>query len=67
METQTIWLKEILKKFKKEKKKVIICGDFNYNLLNYDTDKATNDFLSTMLENGFQPCMAEPTRITKSQ
>ena len=31
-------LKDVLKKLRKVKKKIIICGDFNYNVLNYDKD-----------------------------
>ena len=47
-------LKTVLKITRKEKKKVIICGDFNYNLLEYDTDKSISDFLNIMLENNLQ-------------
>ena len=59
-------LKVTLKKINREKKKTIICGDFNLNLLNFDTDKQTNTFLSTMFQYNFQPCITEPTRITNS-
>ena len=50
-------LETIFKKLRKEKKKTIICGDFNHNLLNYDKDKHVNTFLNTMLENNFQPLL----------
>ena len=59
-------LENKLKVVKKENKKTIICGDFNINLLNFDKDKNVNEFLCTMLESGFQPCITEPTRITNS-
>ena len=60
-------LKKVLQKLKKESsKKIIICGDFNQNLLNYDKDEYISTFLNTMLENGFQPCITEPTRITNT-
>ena len=59
-------LKTTLKKINREKKKAIICGDFNLNLLNFDTDKQTNTFLSNMFQQNFQPCITEPTRITNS-
>ena len=36
------------------------------NLLNFDQDKQANSFLSTMLQNNFQPCITEPTRITNA-
>ena len=56
-------LKTTLKKINGEKKKTIICGDFNLNLLNFEHDKQTGSFLSTMFQNNFQPCITEPTRI----
>ena len=59
-------LETTLKKIKKEKKKTIICGDFNFNLLNFDLDKNVNTFLCTMLEFSLHPCITEPTRITNS-
>ena len=59
-------LKVTLKKINREKKKTIICGDFNLNLLNYETDKQISSFLSTMFQNNFQPCITEPTRITNA-
>ena len=59
-------LKPILKKVNREKKKTIICGDFNLNLLNYEHDKNISSFLSTMFQYDFQPCITEPTRITNT-
>ena len=59
-------LKATLKKVNREKKKTIICGDFNLNLLNFENDKQTNSFISTMFQNNFQPCITEPTRITNA-
>ncbi len=59
-------LDSTLKKLRKEKKKTIICGDFNMNLLNFDLDKNVNTFLCTMLEHNFHPCITEPTRITNT-
>ena len=59
-------LKPILKKVNREKKKTIICGDFNLNLLNYENDKNISSFLSTMFQYDFKPCITEPTRITNA-
>ena len=59
-------LKKTLKLIKKEGKKAIICGDFNFNLLNFDSDNSVNFFLNCMLEHGFQPCILQPTRITNT-
>ena len=52
---------------RKEKKKVIICGDFNYNLLAFDKNKETNDFLNLMISNWFTPQILGPNRITEHQ
>ena len=57
-------LKITLQKLKKENKKIIICGDFNLNLLLYSQDEYISTFLNIMLEHNFQPCITEPTRIT---
>ena len=59
-------LKITLKKITREKKKTIICGDFNLDLLHFETNKITNSFLSTMFQHHFQPCITEPTRITNA-
>ena len=59
-------LKKTLKKINKEKKKTIICGDFNLNLLHYENDKQVSSYLSTMLQHDFRPCITEPTRITNA-
>ena len=39
-------------------------GDFNVNLLNYDTHTATNDFANSLFSNNFLPCINQPTRIS---
>ena len=56
-------LSETLTKIQKENKKVLIAGDFNYDLLKHETDKSINDFLQMMINNSYQPCITEPTRI----
>ena len=45
-------------------KQVFIMGDFNINLLNYDTHTATNDFANSLFSNNFLPCINQPTRIS---
>ena len=59
-------LKITLKKIKQENKKVIICGDFNYNLLEFGNDDHSSNFLNLMLEYNYHPCITEPTRITNT-
>jgi hypothetical protein len=56
-------LSETLRTIQKENKKVLIVGDFNYDLLKHETNSNINDFLQMMIDNGYQPCITEPTRI----
>ena len=56
-------LNETLSKVNRENKKVFIAGDFNYDLLKHETDTNVGNFLQMMLNNGYQPCITEPTRI----
>ena len=58
-------LKNNLGKIKKENKLVITAGDFNYNLLKYECNEYTNEFIN-MIGNFFQPCILEPTRIVSN-
>ena len=59
-------LKENLNKLGNNNKITIVAGDFNFDLLKYDYNNLTNDFLSIMYSNFFQPCILEPTRITSN-
>ena len=47
-----------------EKKEIILMGDFNINLLNYDSDKDTTNFVDTMYALSFYPTINTPTQIT---
>ena len=58
------FMNPILEKITNENKEVYIMGDFNINLLNYETNKQTSGFLNNMYENGFSPYINIPTRIT---
>ena len=40
----TEWISKTLDKIKKKNKKVIVCGDFNFYLLNYDKNECVNSF-----------------------
>ena len=61
------YLTKTLKIIKKENKNVIITGDFNYNLFNYQNDHKVNSFLSVLLENQFLPHVIGPSRITEQK
>ena len=56
-------LNETLIKIQRENKKVLLAGDFNYDLLKHETDTNISYFLQMMLNNSYQPCITEPTRI----
>ena len=55
-------LNDILEEIKKENKIFIICGNFNYNLLRYESDRFIYDFIHMMFANSFQPCSIQLTR-----
>jgi hypothetical protein len=47
-----------------ESKLCIIMGDFNINLLNFESHHITDDFVNTLSSFLFQPHILQPTRIT---
>ena len=53
----------LLEKLSHENKQILIMGDFNMNLLNYD-DKNTENFLDTMFPYSYLPFINTPTRVT---
>ena len=59
-------LNETLIKIRKENKKVLITGDFNYDLLKHESDLIIGEFLQMMIGNSYQPCITEPTRIVNN-
>ena len=42
---------------------MFLAGDLSFDLLKHETDTNTGNFLQMMLNNGYQPCITEPTRI----
>ena len=57
-------LSDILNIIKNEKKSAILMGDFNIDLLKYETHSKTNDFIDDMFSLGFSPLITKPTRLT---
>ena len=53
-------------KIRKENKKVLITGDFNYDLLKHESDVIIGEFLQMMIGNSYQLCITEPTRIVNN-
>ena len=58
------YIESTLSMAKKEKKLLFIMGDFNFNLLNYESHTETNDFLNTMISHYMLPYILQPTRVT---
>ena len=48
----------------KEQKSILLLGDFDVNLLNYNEHNQINEFLDFLASNSFIPVMLQPTRIT---
>ena len=58
------YLSQIFEIVSKERKQVLLLGDFNINLLNSTDHQPTNDFLDSLTSNSFIPYILHPTRIT---
>ena len=56
----------LLDKLSNENKDIMIMGDFNVNLVNYNDDKNTGNFLDTMFSQSFLPYITISTRITRN-
>ena len=57
------YIQKCMTKLNKEKKDVYLAGDFNIDLLKYDTNNKYQDFYNHMTSNGFLPMIIQPTRI----
>ena len=57
-------LNQMLEKVSKEQKQILLFGDFNINLLNYDVHQPTNDFLDSLASNYIIPYILHPTTLT---
>lgn len=58
------FLSELLKKLETENKDIILMGDFNINLLNYNKHEETNFFVDQLFSNSLLPSITKPTRVT---
>ena len=48
----------------KKQKSILLLGDFDVNLLNYNEHNQINEFLDFLASNSFIPVILQPTRIT---
>ena len=53
-----------MQKISKENKPLFVMGDFNVNLLNYESHNDTNDFINTMISHHLLPHILHQTRVT---
>ena len=58
------YLSNLIEKLSLENKKIVLFGDFNVDLLNFDSNHDFSDFLDTMHSNLLLPHITSPTRIT---
>ena len=57
------YLSNLIETLSLENKKIVLLGDFNVDLLKYDSNHDIFDFLDTMRSN-LLPHITSPTRIT---
>ena len=60
----TEYLETTFTEMNKDKYNIFVMGDFNIDLLQYDTHNSTNDFLNSMMSHSFFPYVLQVTTIT---
>ena len=55
-----------LDKIKKDNADTIIMGDFNYDLLETNTNQMCQEYMDSMITNGFVPKITLPTKINRN-
>ena len=58
------FLQNLIEKLCFENKNVILKGDFNIDILKYDTNKDSEEFLNKMYTNFLLPYITSPSRVT---
>ena len=58
------FLHPTLHKLDQKKRKVVITGDFNFDLIKYDSHKPTSDFYDIISSFSYKPLILDPSRIT---
>ena len=56
----------LLDKLPNTNRDIVIWGDFNINLINYNDENHTGNFLDTMFSQSFLPYIITPTRIPRN-
>ena len=63
-EFNDIYLKDLLENLSHENKTIVKMGDFNIDLLKYDTEKDSADFLDSMHASFLLPYISTPSQVT---
>ena len=58
------YIDKVITKITKENKLIFCMGDFNVNLLNYNTHNYTYEFMNNMISHYLLPHILHPTRVT---
>ena len=61
----TTYVSKCLTKISKEKKECYLLGDFNVDLLKFESSAKHRDFLNTITSYGFLPHILQPSRISE--
>ena len=57
-------IESIFKKINETKYNIFVMGDFNIDLLQYESHNNTDEFLNTIISHSFLPYILQPTRVT---
>ena len=63
-EFNNTYSKDLIVKANSENKEIMLMGDFNKNLLNYESNESVANFLDTMCTHCFLPYLSRPTHLT---
>ena len=58
------YVNKLLDNITKENKTTFLLGDFNIDLLKYDSHTSTNEFLDSLSSNMILPYILHPTKVT---
>ena len=59
-----LFFNEILAKIGNERKTALLLGDFNVDLLKFDSHSGTREYYDILSANGFRPLIYQPTRVS---
>ena len=61
-----LYINSTLTKLSKEKKDIYLAGDFNLDLMKYNTNTKSRDFNNIITSYGYLPLITQPTRISNT-